>query len=112
MPPLDLVWVVVNVELELLEFAGVVVVELLRVPGAGTWSVVDEAIPSAALGAATWLAWFACLADFVMLKFVTMCDIDAGLSVLVRVATEAVEDQEDKVEKDEFLTILDMFELV
>lgn len=47
-----------------------------------------------------------------MLKFVTMCDIDAGLSVLVRVATEAVEDQEDKVEKDEFLTILDMFELV
>ena len=47
-----------------------------------------------------------------MLNFVTMCHIDAGLSVLVRVATEAVEDQEDKVEKDEFLTILDMFELV
>ena len=77
--------------------AGVVVVELLLVPGAETWSVVDEAIPSAEVGAATWLAWFASLADFVMLKFVTMCDIDAGLSVLVRVATEAVEDQEDKV---------------
>jgi hypothetical protein len=88
--------------------AGVVIVELLHVPGAGSWSVV----PSAEMGAVAWLAWFACLADFVMLKFVTMCDIDAGLSVLVRVATDAVEDQEDKVEKDEFLTILDMFELV
>ena len=35
-----------------------------------------------------------------MLKLVTICDIEAGLSVLVRVATEAVEDQEDSVESE------------
>ena len=42
----------------------------------------------------------ATLADLVMLKFVTIWDMDAGLSVLVRVATEVVEDQEDKVENE------------
>lgn len=42
----------------------------------------------------------AALADRLMLKLVTMWDIEAGLSVLVRVATEAVEDQEDKVDNE------------
>ena len=52
----------------------------------------------------------AAAAERVMLKFVTICDMDAGLSILVRVATEAVEDQEDKVDKE--ATILLVVSLV
>ena len=72
----------------------------------GVWLIPSDATPSVAMP----LLASACLADLVMLKFVTMWDIEAGLSVLVRVATEAVEPQEDKLEKDG--TILDMFEHV
>lgn len=52
------------------------------------------------LGGAAEAEAAAALADLVMLKFVTIWDMDAGLSVLVRVATEVVEDQEDKVENE------------
>lgn len=42
----------------------------------------------------------AALADLVILKFVTNVEFEAGLSVLVLVATEAVDDQEDKVDME------------